>query len=100
MSQSRRSHGTKKKDRFELELCHVVSILRCVAAMAGALLLLSVVLFAVCEKTYEGNVVYALVILVDAVAFLGSLFGAWWLNRKDEELSRREKEKYRSAAQK
>lgn len=68
--------------------------------MTGALLLVSVLSFSLGQKTPAGNVVYALTILANAAACGGSGLGAWWLDRKDAELTRRELQKKTQQLQK
>lgn len=58
--------------------------------MTGALLIVTLASFALGQETPAGNVVYAMTILVNAIACGGSALGAWWLDRKDKELTRRE----------
>lgn len=68
--------------------------------MTGALLIVSVLSFALGQKTPAGNVVYGMTMLVNAIACGGSALGAWWLDRKDEELTRREIQKKSQQLQK
>lgn len=68
--------------------------------MTGALLLVTIVSFALGQKTPAGNVVYGMTMLVNAIACGGSALGSWWLDRKDEELTRREIEKKSQQLQK
>lgn len=63
--------------------------------MTGALLLLSLLFFLLSEKTAAANVAYSLTILVNLAACGGSVLAAWYLDRKDRELNRREQEKYK-----
>ena len=97
MPQIRRNSGSaRKKEKFDLELYHIVAFLRFIAAMTGTLLLISLVLFFLVETTEAGKAVYIITILVNFVAFFGSVFGAWRLNKKDEELSREKENQFRS----
>lgn len=87
MSQSRRNSKVKK---FPVELSQIVGFLRMIAAMTGTLLVVSLIFFVVTPKTSASAVAYIMTILINMVAFLGSLIGFWKLDQKDQEL--REKE--------
>lgn len=97
MSQIRRNSGSAGREKgFYLELFHIVGFLRAIAAMSGTLLLFSCILFFITERTEDGTVAYLLTIFVNLVAFIGSVLGAWILNKKDEELTQRERERSRN----
>ena len=83
MSQSRRN---LKNEKFQIELSSVSGFLRFIAVLSGTLLILSLLLFAVGEKTAAGNVAYTMCFAVNAAACAGSLTGAWFLQKKDREL--------------
>ena len=92
MPQSRGNSGPAGKgEKWNLELSHIVGLLRFIAAMTGALLVISLLFFFLSEKTEADNVVYSITILVNLIAFLGSSLGAWKLDKKDEKLTERER---------
>ncbi len=87
MSQSRRNSEIKRgREKFQIELDQVAGFLRMIAAMSGTLLVLSLLFFVIGEKTAEVTVVYTMTILVNLIAFAGSLLGAWKFARKDRQL--------------
>ena len=93
MPQSRGNSGPAGKgEKWNLELSHIVGLLRVIAAMTGALLVISLLFFFLSEKTDAGNVVYSIPILVNLIAFLVSSLGAWTFDKKDEELTERARE--------
>lgn len=68
--------------------------------MTGALLIVTIACFALGQNSPAGSVVYVITILANTVACGGSALGAWWLDRKDEELTRREIQKKSQQLQK
>lgn len=83
MSQSRRN---PKNEKFQIELSSVSGFLRFIAVLSGTLLILSLLFFAVGEKTEAGNVAYTMCFTVNIAACAGSLLGARFLDRKDRQL--------------
>lgn len=94
MSQGRRNPKIKRsREKLSVELEHVVGFLRFIAAMSGTLLLLSILFFLLSEKTSEVTVVYTMTILVNLIAFAGSMIGAWWFAEKDRKQQEQENER-------
>ena len=87
MSQSRRN---LKNEKFPIELSSISGFLRFIAVLSGTLLILSLLLFALGEKTEAGNVAYTMCFTVNIAACAGSLLGAWFLDQKDRQLQEKE----------
>ena len=98
MSSSGRGRAAARKSKgrgegSDIDLGHVVLFLRVIFVMTGALLIVTIACFALGQNSPAGSVVYTITILANAIACGGSALGAWWLDRKDEELTRREIQK-------
>ena len=94
MSQSGRGFkGKRRNNGTEIGLWQVVIFLRLIAAMGGALLVLSLVFFLILPRTQAGSVVLLVTAAVDLAVAAGSLAGAVLIDRKDKELERKEQER-------
>lgn len=93
MSQGGGSAKGEKRKGSDIDLSQVVVFLHFISVMTGALFVVSLILFLVCAKTPEANVVWGLTMGVDFVASAGAFLGARALDKKDRELTEKEMEK-------
>lgn len=95
----KRSDKGKKKEKkqssgrkFDLELGGVVHMLHVISSMTGALFLVVLLCCIFLPSDADGRVIYVLVLAMNLVCCIGSAAGAYLLNKKDQELSRKEQE--------
>lgn len=62
--------------------------------MSGGLLVLSLILFLITQKSMQSYVIYTMVIVINLIACAGSLLAVVWLSKKDEKLNKAEKERF------
>jgi len=67
--------------------------LRVITVMTGALFVVSTLFFLLFEKTVETNVVWGMTIGVNLAAAVGAFVAAYFLDKKDQELTKKEIER-------
>ena len=83
----------KSKANSEIDLKSIISFLKFTVCMtAGIAVLAALGLFVVRDRP-EAAVVYEMVLAVNALVLAGGFFGIRYLNRKDEELTKKKEEK-------
>lgn len=90
---SGKKKASGRKGSADIMLSQLVLFLRFLGAMAGALFLISLLLFLLTEQTDATQVAYLITLAAAFIAGGGGLLGAALLERKDQELARREKER-------
>lgn len=93
MSQGRGDIKRKRTEQPDISLSQVVMFLRVITVMTGALLVVSTLFFLLFEKTVETNVVWGMTIGVNLAAAAGAFLAAYFLDKKDRELTEKEIER-------
>lgn len=75
-----------------MDLAHIVAMLRLIGSMTGALFVVALLFLIILPTTEEGAVIYTLVLGINLVTSAGSIIGAHFLDKKDQELTKKEEQ--------
>ena len=93
MPQSGRNHRGNGKSSADLTLAVVAAFLRYIAIVAGALFFICLIACFASVRNQVSSVVYPLAIGVNLFASAGAGIGSFVFERKDRELTEKEKQK-------
>lgn len=80
MSSRRRNQIKKKTKSVDFGMEEVTFFIRIISASSGALLIISLLAFLLTGRQKQTDVIYAVVISVNAIAFI---FGTWFVKKYD-----------------
>ena len=75
-----------------MDLSQIVSTLRLLGCMTGALFVVALLFFILLPSTEESTVIYLLVFAINLITAAGSLTGAYFLDKKDQKLTQKEEQ--------